>query len=402
MRQSSPLPPADTTISVPSESSPLLNTQNENSDDIDSIHSYEEPTFKSSLVNIMKSSWINLLLIFIPIGCFSGSFGWGESVTFWLNFLAIIPLAHQLGYATEELSIRTNQSIGALLNATFGNAVELILSIVALKDGLVKVVQASLLGSILSNLLLVTGFSFFLGGLKFKEQKFNVTAAQTSSSLLSLAVMSLLLPAAFVSTLEDDKSSILALSHGTAVILLIIYFLYLFFSLKTHHYLYTGEPEEEEERATLTLYMAILLLLVSTLLVAVCSEYLVGSIEGLSEEMHLSKTFVGLIILPIVGNAAEHVTAVTVAMKDKMDLSIGVAVGSSMQIALLVTPLLVVVGWITGQPMTLFFETFETAVLFISVLITTYLINDGRSNWLEGAMLLAAYGIVALAFFFHP
>jgi len=241
------------------------------------------------------------------------------------------------------------------------------------------------------------------GGLKYQSQIFNQTAAQTSASLLALSCTSLLIPAAFMATAGDidQSTNIQHLSYGVSIVLLVVYALYLFFQLKTHTHLYAGENEEEEE-PVLPLWLGIALLLVVTLTVAFCAEYLVGSIEGLSKSWNISPTFIGLILLPIVGNAAEHVTAVTVAMKNKMDLAIGVAVGSSMQIALFVTPLMVIVGWIIGQPMTLFFNIFETCVMFVSVLICNYLIQDGESNRLEGVMLLSTYAIVAIAFYYFP
>ncbi|RKP19570.1 calcium/proton exchanger, partial [Rozella allomycis CSF55] len=264
--------------------------------------------------------------------------------------------------------------------------------------------QASLLGSILSNLLLVLGFCFVAGGLKHKEQRFNMTAAQTSSSLMTMSVMSLLVPAAMMASspaieIPENNNSLLALSHGTAIILLCLYILYLIFQLRTHVHLYADDEGDEEEEPILSVPYAISLLVIVTILVSVCAEFLVGSIEVVSSSWGLSETFIGLILLPIVGNAAEHVTAVTVAMKNKMNLAIGVAIGSSMQIALFVTPFLVIVGWFMGQNLTLFFHTFETSVMFISVLIVNYLIQDGTSNWLEGAMLLASYGIIGLAIF---
>ncbi|RGB44250.1 Sodium/calcium exchanger protein [Rhizophagus diaphanus] len=388
------------TLIPPPPSSPVLHS------------SSAPPTLLESFKIIFLSSWINVLLIFVPLGYIAFGLEWSNTSVFVINFLAIIPLAKLLGFATEDISLRVGQTIGGLLNATFGNAVELIVSIIALKEGQIRVVQASILGSIISNLLLVLGMCFVAGGFYHKVQKFNMTAAQTSSSLMALACIGLIIPAAFMSSVEppeiietggDHKSELLNLSHGTAIVLLIIYILYLLFQLKTHTHLYQDEVViEDDEQPQLTLTVSFLLLASVTVAVAFSAEYLVGSIEGIVETSGLSKTFVGLILLPIVGNAAEHVTAVTVAMKNKMDLAINVAAGSSMQIALFVSPLLVILGWIIGQQMTLFFRTFETIVLFISVLITNYLIQDGESNWLEGAMLLATYVIIALAFFFYP
>ncbi|CAG8517574.1 2859_t:CDS:2 [Ambispora gerdemannii] len=275
--------------------------------------------------------------------------------------MGIIPLANLLGFATEDISLRLGNTIGSLLNATFGNAVELIISVVALNNGLIRVVQASILGSVLSNLLLVQGFCFFLGGLKYSEQSFNVTAAQTSSSLLALAMLSLLIPAAFYTSINNEEATkgILNLSHGTALVII-------------------------------------------SIIVSISADYMVGSIEGLVDTWNISKTFVGIVLIPIVGNAAEHVSSVTFALKNKMDLCIGVAIGSSMQIALGMTPLLVILGWILGEPLTLFFESFETCSLVVAILIVNYLIADGKSNWLEGAMLLASYAIISMAFFFYP
>jgi len=386
---------------------------------------------------------VTILCLIIPFALAS-KYVWDPVTTFVLCMLGIIPLAKLLGEATEELSLRTGQTIGGLLNATFRNAVELIISIVALKDGLLRVVQASLLGSILSNLLLVMGMSFFLGGIKYPSQKFNQTGAQTSSSLLTLAVMAILFPAAFflsnATTPAKIDAALLSLSRVTAIVILIIYVSYLVFQLKTHSHLFveaekpveekkhketkhhtkeeanddkedvkedkeeaedSDEEEEEEEHPRLAPWGAIVLLVIVTVIVAILAEFLVGAIESVVKQWGISETFVGIILLPIVGNAAEHVTAVSVAMKNKMDLSIGVAVGSSIQIALLVIPVLVILGWIIGQPLTLFFQAFETVALFVSVIIVNGCIADGESNWLEGGLLIATYIILATGFFFH-
>lgn len=255
----------------------------------------------------------------------------------------------------------------------------------------------------------VLGCSFIAGGWKGGEQKFNATIASAMSSLMSVASAALIIPAtlyAAISTskkaVPEDDPRILLLSHGTSIILLILYISYLFFQLKTHHYLFdppkpandeeaaaqAAEDEEEEEEHILTPWSAGIALVVVTLAVAVCAEFLVDSIDAIVETAHISKTFIGLILLPIVGNAAEHVTACVVAYKGKMDLAVGVAIGSSLQIAIFVTPFLVILGWIIHQPMTLHFQGFETVMFFLSVLVVNYLIQDGKSNWLEGAMCL--------------
>ena len=241
-----------------------------------------------------------------------------------------------------------------------------------------------MLGSILSNILLVLGCCFFFGGLKHREQTFNSTVAGTMSSLMAVSSASLIIPATLYAamkaskTSEDKDQNILVLSHGTAIILLVLYVLYLYFQLKSHAHLFDeeqgSENEDDKDEPTLTPWAAGAALVVITIGVAVCAEFLVDSIDSIVAEFKISTTFIGLILLPIVGNAAEHVTAVVVSMKNKMDLAIGVAIGSSMQIALLVTPFLVILGWIIDQPMTLQFQAFETVVFFLSVLITNYLI----------------------------
>lgn len=286
-----------------------------------------------------------------------------------------------------------------------------------------------MLGSILSNILLVLGSCFISSGLKHHESEFNPTGASTMSSLLAVAATSLIIPATLYASLSSSEDSanknILILSRGTAIILLGLYCLYLFFQLKSHPKLFdtaaqqgedveaqqggnsieaqqSGNNDEEEEPEILGPIAAAICLVVVTVLVAVCAEYLVDSIDSIVSSSGISKTFIGLILLPIVGNAAEHVTAIVVAYKGKMDLAIGVAIGSSLQIALFVTPFLVILGWIIGEEMTLHFKGFETVVFFVSVLVVNYLIQDGKSNYLEGAMCLGTYIIIAIAFYVYP
>ncbi|KAI8364010.1 calcium/proton exchanger [Choanephora cucurbitarum] len=395
-----------------------------------SLQQKKQISTKDGFMTIIKSSWLNVMLVFVPIGIAS-HFVWPPTVTFIMNFLAIVPLAKLLGFATEDIALRTGEVIGGLLNATFGNAVELIISIISLTQNLVVVVQASMLGSILSNLLLVLGMCFMGGGYYHKVQYFNRTVAQTSASLLFISVASLLIPASFYGSIHSADSEspailsqdILNISRATSIILLILYFSYLFFQLSTHKHLFMGpsspevhaisqhdqeqgqseEIEEEEiEEPQLPAWMAIALLIIVTVIVGVCAEFLVSAIEEVTELWHISETFVGLILLPIVGNAAEHLTAVTCATKNKMDLALGVAVGSSMQIALLVTPLMVIIGWGMNVNMSLFFNIYETAVLLIAVIMVNYLIMDGESNWLEGLMLIAVYIVIAISFYYYP
>jgi Ca2+:H+ antiporter len=276
-------------------------------------------------------------------------------------------------------------------------------------QGEIRIVQASMLGSILSNILLVLGCCFISSGIKREESTFNETVASTMSSLMAVAATSLIIPATLYSSLSDSnadtESNILVLSRGTAIIMLILYCLYLVFQLKTHTKLFDAEAQDgegDEEEHILGPVSATICLILVTVLVAACAEYLVDSIDSIVASSGISKTFIGLILLPIVGNAAEHVTAVVVAYKGKMDLAVGVAIGSSMQIALFVTPFLVILGWIIGQPMTLNFQGFETVVFFLSVLVVNYLIQDGKSNYLEGCMCLGTYIIIAIAFYVYP
>ena len=621
--------------------------------------------FWNVIWNVLTSSWINVLLVFCPVGIAVHFVGASDGIIFAMNAIAIVPLAGLLAHATESVAKRLGDTVGALMNVTFGNAVELIIFIIALVKDEIRIVQASLLGSILSNLLLILGMCFVLGGLRFREQIYNSTVTQMSACLLSLSVISLLLPtafhASFSSTTQAD-TQVLKVSRGTSVILLLVYFLYLLFQLNSHAYMYESTPQhvidresvpgpaadffessdssdsdsssgsdsdssghsfstarrikrairkgkrsrkqsmvsaeaekptnisvpssavetpsesvertlseptassshesaptqltdeavqaldgdqegkkrrkhkhkkhrkereqaedaeaaatagavtapneldgtdntkrvdfalapdleaqpgnarpkpfslrtlrpnlaknftqnvftspptvampaaprqqprplrrtqslpsqhqsyrgqpgamppivpivvnsqprtttadEEDEEPEISRTSAVLLLLGSTALVALCAEFMVDAIDGVvSGNSGLSEAFVGLILLPIVGNAAEHVTAVTVAIKNKLDLAIGVAIGSSIQIALFVTPLVVILGWIMNKDMSLYFTLFETISMFVSAFIVNFLVLDGRSNYLEGSLLCAAYIIIAVAAFFYP
>ncbi|TLS24077.1 hypothetical protein PpBr36_08139 [Pyricularia pennisetigena] len=392
----------------------------------------------------LLSSPVNILMVFVPVGIVAGVMHWSPAWVFTLNFLAIIPLAAILSFATEEISVKLGETLGGLINATFGNAVELIVSVIALKQGQIEVVQASMLGSILSNLLLVMGMCFLLGGWfnmyqegtdVGKEQEFASGTAQTTCSLLTLAAAAMIIPATLYGVLSERKDdgnggsnkerddSILLLSRGTSIILLILYCMYLWFQLRTHKNLFSvetpesseigdieaSEPnaikdEEEEEEDHMTWWAAAIVLVVVTVVISFSADYLVESIEPIVETGVLSRSFIGLILIPIVGNAAEHVTACVVAVRNKMDLAMGVAIGSSIQIALLVTPSLVITAWVAmdNTPMSLRFDTFQTVAFALSVLVVTYTVQDGKSNYLEGAMLLGLYIIIALAFYATP
>jgi Ca2+:H+ antiporter len=345
------------------------------------------------------------MLIFVPLA-FYFEFGESHGPAFIVSMLAIMPLAFLMGKATEEIALRTSQSIGGLLNATFGNAVEMIIAGLAiysayqnpeLSETMIQIVQASLIGSILGNLLLVMGLSFVWGGIHYSKQKFSSEASQVNGSLLLLALVSMVIPEMYSSS--TSGTAILDLSHYTALLLLLVYFMQLLFQLKTHSEIYAAEAHHDEV-SEMSYRDSIVLLVGSTIFVAFMAEILVGSISHAAEEYHIPTLFIGVILLPFFGNAAEHFTAVIVAGKDKMDLSVGIAIGSSIQIALFVTPLVVLMGWVLGVPMTLQFGSFETLVTFLAVLIANFIIQDGESNWLEGVMLLITYGIIAIAFLF--
>lgn len=365
---------------------------------------------------LRKNTILSFLLIFIPISIAAHFLEWGSVVVFITSCVAILPLAAFLGTATEEIAVVVGPNLGGLLNATFGNATELIIALIALNAGLVNVVKATITGSIISNLLLVMGFAMLLGGLRYKEQDFQPIVARVNASSMNLAVIAILLPTAVDTTsVGISESTLQQLSVAVAVVLIFVYILTLVFSLKTHSYLFdvgmaemaleegvekSKESEHSEHKPNIWLWVGVLLGI--TLLVALESELLVDSLEEATSSLGLTALFTGVIVLPVIGNAAEHATAVTVAMKNKMDLALSVAVGSSLQIALFVAPVLVLAGWLMGQPMDLDFNTFELVAVAVSVLIANSISSDGKSNWLEGTLLLAAYAVLGLAFYFHP
>jgi Ca2+:H+ antiporter len=359
---------------------------------------------------------LSILLLFIPISVIGHFFlHLSDPIVFITAGLAIIPLAAWMGTATEEIAVVLGPSLGGLLNATFGNATELIIALIALNAGLIDVVKSSIVGSIVGNLLLVMGLSMFLGGLRFKEQEFQPIVARVNAASMNLAVIAILVPTAVNYTSSGISEPIIQkLSVAVAVVLILVYALTLLFSMKTHTYLYdvglaemspedladVNLADDGEHAVNLPLWIGVLL--GCTLLVALESELLVSTLETATEKLGLTTLFTGVILVPIIGNAAEHATAVTVAMKNKMDLSVSVAVGSSLQIALFVAPVLVIAGFILGQPMDLNFNPFELVAVSVAVLIANSISSDGRSNWLEGILLLAAYIVLGFAFFFHP
>jgi Ca2+:H+ antiporter len=355
---------------------------------------------------------LDWVLLAIPVA-FAIRFvpGWrNEALLFLISGLGIIPLAGWMGRATEQLAHRAGAGVGGLLNATFGNAAELIIALVALSKGLTTVVKASLTGSIIGNVLLVLGAAALAGGAKHPTQKFNKTAARVSTTTLIMAAVALIIPTVFHvaaagrpggwSPMAEQR-----LSLAIAVVLITTYGLSLLFSLKTHKALFAGPQEEEDVSASnhaAPLSAALLLLLTATVLVSFLSEFLVGSIEVARHSLGFTETFVGVILVAIVGNAAELSTAVWAAMKNKMDLSIGLAVGSSTQVALFVTPVLVFASYAFGRPMDLEFSLPEVVAIVASVWIAQEISGDGETNWLEGVQLLSVYLIIAILFFFLP
>ncbi len=343
------------------------------------------------------------LLIFVPLAFLVDVLALPASVLFVTSALAIVPLAKILGTATEELASRVGAGIGGLLNATFGNATELIIAIVALNAGLTGVVKASLIGSIIGNILFVLGLAMFLGGLGRERQVFNQQGASANASQFALAAAGLAVPQLFeLATHDTNATTAEDLSVGVAIILLLAYGAQLVFFLRTHAFLYNEEQELEMHGSRWTPGHAVAVLAGATVLIALLSELLVHGVEYLTQTVGWSEAFVGVILVAIIGNAAEHATAVTVALRDRMALALSIASGSALQIALFVAPLLVFVSLALGHPLDLVFSPFELVAVGVALLLTNLVAMDGQSNWFEGVQLLAAYAILALGFFFVP
>jgi len=357
------------------------------------------------------NGWPYLLAPLIPIAVALDLANASAGVVFAASALGIIPTAALMGRATEELSARSGPGIGGLLNVTFGNAPELIIALFALNEGLHEVVKASIIGSIIGNILLVLGAAMLVGGLGRDEQRFSRTSASIQTSMLLLAAAALLMPAIF--ELVEGRglpapgvekinygSTVEHLSLAVAAVLMLTYVCGLFFSLKTHRDIFNPEYEQEDSWGWSS-RTSVIALAIAGVLVGVMSEVLVGSISETSESIGLSEFFIGVIVVAIVGNAAEHWVAVLVAYKDKMDLSVNIAIGSSAQVALFVAPVLVMASYLIGpHPMALVFNGFELGAVLLAVLIANYVTQDGRSNWFEGVQLLAIYVILGIAFYY--
>lgn len=369
---------------------------------------------------------LTLLLVFIPVALLLEYVLHAPATwIFVASGVAIVPLAGLMGKSTEALAARVGAGLGGLLNATFGNAAELIIAIVALRAGLIDLVKASLTGSIIGNILLVFGLAALLGGLKFRRQPFNRTAAGLGSTMLLLSAIALIIPAVYHGIVgEAAPGGERMLSLEIAVVLMATYVLSLLFSLKTHRHLYSGTPaigeaaevplaEGADDHSAAapaahgegewSVRVALIVLVASAALVGWMSEILVGAVEGAAEAFGMNEIFVGVIVVATVGNAAEHSTAILVALKNKMDLSIQIAVGSSVQIALFVAPLLVFLSYfLAPEPMDLRFTALEVVAVVLAALSISQIAHDGETNWMEGVQLLAVYLILALAFFFVP
>lgn len=348
---------------------------------------------------------VDALLIFVPIAIILEFMHADHTLIFVTSALGIIPLAGVLGEATDALAHRAGSRVGALLNATFGNAAELIITIAAIRAGLLEVVKASITGSIIGNILLILGLSLLLGGLKNGFQTFGRRGASVNVTMMTIAIIGLSIPAIFAQAIETrDHFATEYLSIGVAIALILGYVLSLLFTFRLPEHDLHQVPGETAtaERASWSLQRSLAVLTIAVVAIATLSEILVGAIEPLVREQGLTELFVGIIVVPIIGNAAEHLVAVEMAMKNKMEMSLGIALGSSLQIALFVAPLLVFISLFAGNPMTLVFNPFELVALIAATLIAAFISFDGESNWLEGAQLLIVYGILALAFFYLP
>lgn len=344
------------------------------------------------------------MYVFVPAALVMHAMHADPTWVFVVAALGIIPLAKLMGDATEHLSAKTGPGIGGLLNATFGNATELIIALIALEKGMHDIVRASITGSIIGNILFVLGAAMVAGGIKRTEQTFDVRGAGVGIGMLVVATVGIAVPTLFhhlvpQAGIEREHSISLAVS----IVFFVCYALYMVFSLKTHKDLFAGEHFEEElDEGSWSMKRSIITLFCATIAVALVSEALIGSVEHTAKAWGLTDLFVGVFLLAVIGNAAEHSTAILVAMKNRMELAFQIAVGSSIQLALLIAPILVFTGYFLGNPMDLVFQPLEAAILIASVLIVWASAMDGKSNWMEGVLLLGIYAICGVAFYYHP
>ncbi|MCC6881306.1 MAG: calcium/proton exchanger [Verrucomicrobiales bacterium] len=364
--------------------------------------------------SLLKPS-LNWLLVFVPSAVYLQTRE--ESLQTWTFIaacLAVIPLAGWMGRATEHLAERTSEGIGGLLNATFGNAAELIIAFMAMRQGLTDIVKASLTGSIIGNVLLVLGAALFFGGMKNKEQVFNAVGARMQSTLMTIAAVGLVAPAAFHHSVDPGSfKNEVPLSLIISIILLLTYLMGLWFSLRTHKHLFSGHGHSTEDNVigerrhvgpgVWPMSVSIIVLVVATGLVAWISEILVHTVEHAGHAMGMNSVFIGVVVVAIIGNAAEHSTAVLMALKNRMDLSLGIAIGSSIQVALFVAPVLVILShFFAPTPLDLVFTLPEVIAVVLAIAVSSQISGDGRSNWLEGALLLAVYAVLGVVFYYLP
>ena len=388
-----------------------------------------DPASQKPAPTAPRRSWLkpslDWLLIFVPVAVALRFVPGLENPTalFIVSCLAIIPLAGWMGRATEHLAEHLGQGVGGLLNATFGNAAELIIALFALSKGLDGVVKASITGSIIGNILLVLGLSFLGGGVKFRAQKFNRTAASMNATALTLAAIALIIPTVFHQAAASvpiaqggwTPAKEQSLSLAIAIVLILTYAVTLLFSLVTHRELFVGEKshgvvaevgkertEAEDMGVAWSVGKSVGILVGATSLVALVSEFLVGAVEGARETLGLTEVFVGVIVVAIIGNAAEHSSAILMALRDKMDLSLGIALGSSLQVALFVAPVLLFASYLFGRPMNLEFTIPEVVAVVASIIIVEQISGDGESNWVEGVQLLSVYAVLGILFYFLP
>lgn len=355
-------------------------------------------------LSYLRRNPLSFLILALPLGILAQFGHWGDLWVFVFSALSVIPMADYIGQGTEELAVHTGPRLGGLLNATLGNAAELIITIFAIRAGLLELVKASITGSILGNLLFVMGMSMMLGGLRHGLQAFNQRHVTRNSILLILAVLALLIPS-LLSTFIGNPASLRveAFSLGVAAVMIVLYVLALLYGFRAQDAPLAHKPEEQPaDPAKWPVRTALLVLALATLGVVIASELLVGAVEPVVASLGVSEFFIGIILIPIIGNVAEHLVAVEMAVRNKMDLSVEIAIASSLQIALFVAPVLVFVSLLMGDPLQLIFNEFELVALVAGVLITALVAADGESNWLEGAELLAVYLILGLAFFLWP
>jgi Ca2+:H+ antiporter len=363
---------------------------------------FYSPPLKQTIVQKLRIGKIfYCFLLFIPLSIFSALVIKNDTLTFVTCILAIVPLARIMGYTTKEISLQSNPTVSGLFSATFGNAIELIIAIFALRAGLIQVVQASIIGSIIGNILLLIGLSIFAGGLRFKNQRFNNETIAVSSTMLIIVVAGLAIPSVYY-FLNPKGTHIQVLSNAVAVVMTLIYLAGLFFSLRTHKDLFDASDEMKatHEKPTMSKKLAASILLLTVVVVAVESEFLVHGIETAAVTIGITQTFIGIVIIAIITNIAEKSTAVHFALENKLDVSIEIGLSSAIQIALFVVPILMLISSVFNFGFSLVFTPFQILAVMLAVLIVNYLSADGRCNWLEGAQLISVYSIIAIAFFF--